>query len=112
MKIDLGMAPGAEERIAKAIGEGVKVEDYYVSAAQLRVVIQEADANQDIKDKMLAFLEEKLINGAEEIQAVELGYTIGEFIESTEDRDALVILAEIRDLNRLPFTRIGNIQVN
>lgn len=110
--IELGMAPGAEDRIKAAIEAGINVEDYYAGSARLRAVIQAANTHQGIKDQLLAFVEKHVIKGADEFQVVDLGYRLAEFIESTPDAAILVILADIRDLAKLPFTRIGNTPVS
>ncbi len=97
----------ALKRIEKFRKSGQNPLGWMVSAETLRAVIRQAeDVSEETKVKVIAFLEEELIEGEDTVDSFLLGLVLGS-IPVLSDQEFLALCNEIRDLNKLPLVSIN-----
>lgn len=105
------ISPGMDDRVIGVLRSGVDPRTYFVGSARLREVIKAAKANRSIKRRLLAYLEKNLIRGQAHVSAYKLGMAIWTFTASVDDESILAISADIKDLNKLPYTHANGERV-
>jgi hypothetical protein len=95
------------ERVAKFAATGADPTGHYVHTETLRAVIQGAEkANDEVKKRVLDYLETNLICGAEYVDSIYLGMAIGNLSKEIHDSGFWVIVMDLKNLDKLPIVSI------
>lgn len=95
--------PGMMGRISRVLAEDIDPLAYEVSAARLRQVIRESPGGDELKRRLIAFLNRRVIKRRATVKCVLLGVALSQFAETTDDEDLIVISRNLADLNKLPY---------
>jgi hypothetical protein len=100
--------PGMHGRVAAALAQDVDLMAYEVSATRLRQVIRDSPGNDELKRKLIAYLNRRVIKGRATAKCVLLGVAMARFAETTpmalgDDEDLIAIGHNLVDLNKLPY---------
>jgi hypothetical protein len=99
--------PGMARRVAAlqaaVRAQGIDLMAYEVSATRLRQVIRNGPGSDQLKRKLLSFLNRRVIKGRATVKCVLLGVAMAEFAETTDDEDLIRISHNVDDLDQLPY---------
>jgi DNA polymerase III sliding clamp (beta) subunit (PCNA family) len=104
--------PGIGSRIAAMLRSGVDPYAYTVSASKLREVIRAAEASAALKERLIDYLEQTVIQARQHVSCVLLGMAISDFTEATGDEQIINISFDIKNLDKLPYTCANGKAVN
>ena len=104
--------PGMMGRVTRALASGVDMTAYEVSATRLRQVIRESPGNDELKRRLIAYLNRRVIKERLTVQCVRLGVAMANFAETTDDEDLIAIGHSINDLNKLPYVIANGRRMN
>jgi hypothetical protein len=90
-------------RLKRLLAEDVDMFAYEVSATRLRQVVRESPGSDELKRRLIAFLNRRVIKGRARVKCVLLGHAMSQFAETTDDEDLIVISRNLCDLNKLPY---------
>ena len=95
--------PGMMDRLAAVAAQGLNVWAYEVSASKLRQVIRDSPGSAELKRRLIAYLNRRVIKDRATVKCVLLGHALAQFAETTDDEDVLAINRNLVDLSKLPY---------
>jgi hypothetical protein len=95
--------PGMHGRIEAAMAQGINPLAYECSSTKLRQVIRESPGSEELKRKLIAFLNRRVIKGRGTAKCVLVGIALSNFAETTDDPDLIAIGHNLVDLDKLPY---------
>jgi hypothetical protein len=95
--------PGMIGRVNAALAQDVDFLGYEVSATKLRQVIRDGPGSNELKRRLIGYLNRRVIKGRPTVKCVLLGVAMSRFAETTDDEDLIAISYDINDLNKLPY---------
>jgi hypothetical protein len=96
--------PGMQDRISRVLADDeIDPMAYEVSATKLRQVIRESPGSDELKRRLIVFLNRRVIKGRATVKCLLLGIAMSKFAETTDDEDFIAIGHHVVDLNKLPY---------
>ena len=95
--------PGMHARVSAALQQEIDPMAYEVSATRLRQVIRESPGSDELKRRLIAHLNRRVIKGRATAKCVLVGVALSRFAETTDDDDLIAISHNLVDLNKLPY---------
>jgi hypothetical protein len=104
--------PGMMGRVGAALVSGIDPMAYEVSATRLRQVIRESPGSDELKRKLIGYLNRRVIKGRATAKCVLVGVALSKFAETADDEDLIAISHNLVDLNKLPYVIANGRRVN
>jgi hypothetical protein len=105
------LAPNSDELLRRAL----QVSDpfsYKFRTDNVKKVIREANASDELKEALIAHLDLEVFQGREYCGVAHVAIEVAEFTKVTNDMGIISISGDLRNLDKLPFALIGGKPVN